>query len=210
MIIGINYTGGFCVANSKIEMDNILKNNKQIIARLYPTIGEAYMELVKENADRNIATDTIPVAARYESFRSLPYFIHPNNTFKPQDTARTFVLWNLEYCGIYTDIELAINDFIYMGTLILLEVANELEAVKVINNRYKKVIFPLLPEISEKIPFLSGPIEENVLHKMPYPDILGNLFLVNDIRELNPYVANKEIGHEPHTDGGINPIELIN
>ena len=31
MIIGINYTGGFCVANSKIEMDNILKNNKEEI-----------------------------------------------------------------------------------------------------------------------------------------------------------------------------------
>lgn len=208
MIIGINYTGGFSAASSKKEMENIIQKTQRVIAGIYPSIGDAYVALINENADRNIAADTVPVAPRYEEFRNLPFFIHPNKKFATQTAERTFVLWDLKYCGIYTDMGLAINDFMYMGSLVLIEVPNEMEAVKLINTKYKKIIFPLLPEINEPVPFLSGPIQQNVLHKMPYADILNDLFLQKDIRALNPYAGTD--GTDCAPDNGLINVVSVN
>lgn len=196
MIIGINYTGGFSAVSSKKEMENIIQKTQRVIAGIYPSVGDAYVALINENADRNIAAGTVPVAPRYEEFRNLPFFIHPNKKFATQTAERIFVLWDLKCCGIYTDMGLAINDFMYMGSLVLIEVSNEMEAVKIINTKYKKVIYPLLPVITEKVPFLSGPIQQNILHKMPYADILNDLNLQKDIRALNPYLGQEETGRE--------------
>ena len=196
MIIGINYTGGFSAVSSKKEMENIIQKTQRVIAGIYPSVGDAYVALINENADRNIAAGTVPVAPRYEEFRNLPFFIHPNKKFATQTAERIFVLWDLKCCGIYTDMGLAINDFMYMGSLVLIEVSNEMEAVKIINTKYKKVIYPLLPVITEKVPFLSGPIQKNILHKMPYADILNDLNLQKDIHALNPYLGQEETGRE--------------
>lgn len=208
MFIGINYDGGFCVADSKTTMEKTIQETRQVVAGFYDSIGEAYMALMDVLIDRNIAAETTPVAPRYIDFCSLPFYVHPNMKTVDQPTGRVFVLWNKEYCGVYTDIGIAVNDFIHVGDMVLIEVGNELEAVKLINNKYKKLIFPLLPELVKPIPFLNGPIKTNVLFRMPYVDILKNLYLPNEIRALNPYAGTD--GPDCAPDNGLINVVSVN
>lgn len=211
MLIGINFDGGFCITSNKAEMENVIKNSRHVIAGVYPSFGEAYKSLIDESVDRNIATDTIPVLPRYSDFCHSPYFMHPNMKPLNQTFGRTFVLWNKNCCGIYTDLEIAVNDFLYMALesdMILVEAENELDAVRFINYKYKKLIFPLLPEITKAISFLEGPVRANVLHEMPYTGMFKDLFLHPEIKALNPYL---QIDNEsPNQNSGkINAIEIL-
>ena len=208
MFIGINYDGGFCVAKSMTEMESVISKNRQVIAARYFSIGEAYKALMDELVDRNIAAETTPVAPRYIDFCTSPHYVHPNMKTVDQPTGRVFVLWNKEVCGIYTDLGIAANDFLYEDNLVLIEVGNELQAVKLINNKYKKLIFPLLPELVKPIPFLNGPIKTNVLFRMPYVDILKNLYLPNEIRALNPYAGTD--GPDCAPDNGLINVVSVN
>ena len=170
--VGINYVGGFASANSPDELKSIIESTRNVSAEFYQTNSDAYVSLVCEYVRKNNTANILPAFPEFNDWNKLPHFIAPNSCVSPVTIGRTFILLNLEYAGVYNDIDAMISDFVYFENLFLKEVPDELEAVNSINRFYKDTVYRAMPYIATIIPFIDGPIPKNYLHHMPYLGII--------------------------------------
>ena len=194
--VATNYLGGFSLTHTPDELKGVIENTRDVTASFNQDTSGAYQELVGKHVDRCIRANVVPTFPKLEEWEEMPFFTSPNIPTSPVTTGRTFILWNMELAGIYDDINLLVSDFESVGTLSLIEVKDEFQAVERINCLYKEKIYKVLPYIVDDLPFLAGPVPKNCLHRMPYIPILQKALKIMpaEIHTLAPCTL-KSKGH---------------
>lgn len=192
------YDGGFALAQTPEELIGVVLNTRNVSARSCNNEAEAYISLVSEHVRRNTASNTVPFIPSFEDWRRTPFFVTPNMYSEPVTFGRCFLLINMEYAGVYDNIDRLVNDFLFDETLFIIEVRHELDAVKIINEYYKNRVFRVMPYIRSKIPFITGTIPKNMLHRMHYIELLKTVVMPEEVMALNPLNSNP-IGSEEIT-----------
>ncbi len=198
-IIACVFDTGFAFANTEEEVRNVIECTENV--EMYEFNGEAsaYIWMIKTYENRGIAKSCLLPAPRLEDLHEARFF----STEDPEITreknlrkSRYFVLWNMEFYAIFTNIEFLVEDFFLPDNhFYLKEAASSEDAVKVIFEMYAKRVFPLYPYTGgTPIPMLGQQFDLNSFSLAPYVNyIANNCNLPKQLDSMNPLYSLERI-----------------